>query len=330
MSKDYVYDLTENWVPQIEAALLSAFPLNQHPYLNPAISYHLVTGGKRLRPVLCLAACEQLGGNPDDALPFATAAEVMHNMFLVHDDLEDGDEVRRDQPTLWVKYDARNAINCGDYMIGRAFRLMVDAYRNKKYFAHIMDLFTETYEHTIEGQAADMNMRGDEEFTIDDYLNIIRLKTGYYLGFTMIGAAIIAGVGEKTEHQLREIGLLLGPAFQIRDDVLDLTLGKGRGGMIGCDIREGKPSMLFAAALPQCDYQQRVDLVEIMQKSREETTIDDVQRVVEIYEKHEIIKFAEQYASDLVDKAMALIASVDFKNNEVILNSASYMTGRKK
>ena len=330
MNIDHVTDLTQKWGPQIEAALADAFPTDRHPHLNPAIAYHLATGGKRLRPVLCLATCEQLGGDPAQALTFAAAAEIMHNMFLVHDDLEDGDEVRRDQPTLWKKFGAPNAVNCGDYMIGRAFRMMLDAYRHKKYFAHILDLFTETYERTIEGQAGDMNTRGDEGFTIEHYLDIIRLKTGYYLGFTMIGAAIVAGVGEKIEKQLREIGLLLGPAFQIRDDILDLTLGKGRGGTLGCDIREGKPSILFAAALQKCSPDQRAEILAIMQKPREKTTDDDVQRAVEIYRAHDIVNFAERYADNLVDKAMALITEVQFKDREVILDFARYMTGRKK
>ena len=132
MSNDHVTELTQKWVPQIEAALTAAFPADRHPHLNPAVAYHLATGGKRLRPVLCLATCEQLGGDPSEALTFAAAAEIMHNMFLVHDDLEDGDEVRRDQPTLWKKFGAANAVNCGDYMIGRAFRMMLDTYRDKK------------------------------------------------------------------------------------------------------------------------------------------------------------------------------------------------------
>ncbi len=330
MAKDYVFELTERWVERVEDILRRAFPMEQQPYLNPAITYHLGTGGKRIRPVLCLAACEQLGGDPEEALPLAAATEILHNMFLVHDDVEDGDTVRRDQPTLWAKYGMANAVNCGDYMLGRACRLLLDAYRTRPFCVRLLDLFTGTLERTIEGQALDMNMRGAEDFSVEEYMEIIRLKTGYYLGFAIVGAAVIAGAPAESERRLAELGLLLGPAFQIRDDVLDLTEGKGRGGMIGSDIREGKPSILYAAALPHCDFEEQAELVAIMRKPREDTTSEDADRVLNIYKKYDITGFALRFANQLIEPAMEIIETAGFKNPEVMKAFARYMIGRKK
>ena len=93
-----------------------------HPDLGTALEHLLASGGKRIRPALCLVTCEALGGNSDKALYFAAAVELLHNMLLIHDDIEDGDTMRRNQPTVWKAYGPANAINVGDYLFARALR----------------------------------------------------------------------------------------------------------------------------------------------------------------------------------------------------------------
>lgn len=316
MSEALVNNIIETWRPRIEEELDAAFPAEHHQDLNRAIRYHLDTGGKRLRPAMCLLTCEQLGGDPEKALPFAVSAEILHNMFLVHDDVEDGDTVRRDRPAVWVKFGLGNAVNCGDYMLARAYRLLLDAYGRAAFGGRLLELFTETLERTIEGQAMDINLRGPENLSVEEYLRITELKTGFYLGFTMTGGAIIAEAPGDTQAKLARLGRLLGPAFQIRDDIIDLTEGKGRGGMIGCDIREGKPSILFAAALAHCTLEEQAELVCIMRKPREETTVDDVRRAIDIFKKYDAIGFAQRYADDMIDRALGIIDGIPFRDPE--------------
>ncbi|RKY23114.1 MAG: hypothetical protein DRP79_09725 [Planctomycetota bacterium] len=326
MSEALVNKITERWRPRIEEELDAAFPAEQHPHLNNAIRYHLATGGKRIRPVMCLLTCEQLGGEAERAVPFAVAAEILHNMFLLHDDVEDGDTVRRDRPTVWAEYGVANAVNCGDYMLARAYRVLADAYPGN---ASVFDLFTETLERTIEGQALDINLRGPEHLSIEEYVRITELKTGYYLGFTMTGGAIIAGAARDVRSNLARLGRLLGPAFQIRDDIIDLTEGKGRGGMLGCDIREGKPSMLLASALAHCTLEEQSRLVGIMRKPREETTKDDVEWVIDLFNKYDALGFAQRYADDLIDQALHITDHVPFKDPEVIRSFFRHLSRRK-
>jgi geranylgeranyl pyrophosphate synthase len=329
MSETLVSQITEKWRGRIESALDAAFPAAGLSYLNEAIRYHLAAGGKRIRPVLTLLTCEQLGGDPERALPFAIAVEILHNMFLLHDDVADGDTVRRDRPAVWVKWGVGNAVNCGDYMLARAYRVLVDAYAASALAAPVLDLFTFVLERTIEGQALDINLRAAENLAVDEYVRMVELKTGYYLGFTMTGGAIIARAPKDVQEKLSRLGRLLGPAFQIRDDIIDLTEGKGRGGEIGCDIREGKPSILLAAALPRCNAAEKAEVIRIMRKPREETTADDVERVIGIFKKYDALGFAQKFADGLVAQALGIIDEIPFREPETFRSFARFISARK-
>jgi geranylgeranyl pyrophosphate synthase len=330
MTDTLVNQITKKWRGRIECELDAVFPADRNHHLNCAIRYHLATGGKRIRPVLALLTCEQLGGDPERALPFAVSAEILHNMFLLHDDIEDGDRVRRDKATVWVEYGVGNAVNCGDYMLARAYRVLIDAYARTPLGAPLIDLFTFVLERTIEGQALDINTRGSENLTVDEYLNMVELKTGHYLGFTMTGGAIIAQATQEVRDRLARVGRLLGPAFQIRDDIIDLTEGKGRGGEIGCDIREGKPSMLLAAALPHCNAGEKAELVGILRKPREQTTEEDVRRAIGIFKKYNAIGFAQKFADDLVAQALRIVDQIPFKEPETFRSFARFISARKR
>ncbi len=121
-----------------------AVPPDRDDYLSGPIWHHLRTGGKRIRPAICLITCEELGGDPDEALYFALAIETLHNMFLLHDDIEDGDTVRRDQPTVWVKYGIANAINSGDYLLACAYRSILSSPLPSEKKMKLLDIFTLT------------------------------------------------------------------------------------------------------------------------------------------------------------------------------------------
>ncbi|MFQ5957508.1 MAG: polyprenyl synthetase family protein, partial [Candidatus Brocadiales bacterium] len=202
---------------RIDEHLKGLFP-HKDDYLSEPIWYHMDSGGKRMRPALCLIVCEALGGNPDEAVAFAAAVEVLHNMFLMHDDIEDGDTMRRDRPTVWVRYGTANAINAGDYLLGRAYRAILNSNLPMEKRLKQLDIFTLTYEKTVEGQALDINWRGSTKFTIEDYLQIVELKTAYYLTCGMVGGAVVAGTSDGVIEKLWELGKSMGPAFQIRDD----------------------------------------------------------------------------------------------------------------
>ena len=161
---------------------------------------------KEDQAALCLITCEALGGNPDEAIHFALAIEVLHNMFLMHDDIEDGDTVRRDQPTVWVKYGIANAVNAGDYLLACAYKSILASHVTLEKKIKLLQVFTLTYGKTVEGQALDINARAAENFSVDRYMEMVQLKTGYYLACGMVGGAIVAGVSEQVVEKYGLLG----------------------------------------------------------------------------------------------------------------------------
>jgi geranylgeranyl pyrophosphate synthase len=328
-----IQDLLQKYSRQIDELLEREMPRNSADFLSEGVWYQFSTGGKRLRPALCLLTCEQLGGDPNKALPFAMAAEILHNFLLIHDDIEDGDTLRRDQKTLWAHLGVPNAINVGDYLISNAYRILLGSPVDAETVVRLMEIYSLTFERTVEGQALDINWRGSESFTVDDYFRIVQLKTAYYLTFNLVGGAIVAGFQGEVIDQLWELGRHLGPAFQIRDDVIDLTCGKGRGGEIGCDIREGKPSILFAHALDQlgADTAESAQLLEIIRKSRDDTTNTDVEAVLDLYRRTGALEFAENASREQIETSFKIIdrLPLESRGKELFRDISQFMVDRQ-
>jgi len=315
---------------RISPLLEELLPEDGAAFLVEPIRYHLDTGGKRIRPALCLMTCDALGGDSEAAVPFAAAVELLHNMLLLHDDIQDGDEIRRDKPTVWKQYGLGNAINAGDYLLARAIKAVMQSDVSADVMAQLMQVFNDTFERTIEGQALDLNARSDPQWGIEQYMCMAELKTGHYLVLGMIGGAIIAGASDETIHCLRRLGENMGPAFQIRDDTIDLTVGKGRGGVKGCDIREGKPSILYAHALSHSKPDEQAKLIEIMARSRETTTDADVEWVMSLYERSGSLKFASEKADKLTAQALEVIKALPAEQQESLRELVAYMVERTK
>jgi geranylgeranyl pyrophosphate synthase len=312
---------------RIDPVLEELIPRTANDYLSDPVWHHLDSGGKRIRPAICVLTCERLGGRGDDALYFAAAVEIMHNMFLVHDDLEDGDTVRRDRPTVWVAFGVPSAVNVGDYLLGIGLDAVLKTPAADRELTRLMKAYVAAFINTCRGQALDMNLRG-AEVTVEDYLRMVTLKTGRYLALGMVGGAILSGADDEAVEALGELGENMGPAFQIRDDTIDLTIGKGRGGVTGNDIREGKPSILYAHALSQADEEQGEFLTSVMAKSREETTDADVARVAELYELLGSFEFARSEADRLVGRAYETIDRLPVRDKDFFHQLTRYMVDR--
>lgn len=313
---------------RIDPALEALIPRDKPEFLSEAAWYHLETGGKRIRPALCLAACELFRGDSEKAVPFAAAVELLHNMLLVHDDLEDGDEIRRNKPAVWKAFGEGNAINLGDYLLARAMQAVMSSPVEPDVKIRLMDLFLSTYQRTIEGQALDINARCNERFLTDDYMRMAEMKTGYYLVLGMIGGAIIAGAPDAALDCLRKLGSNLGPAFQVRDDLIDLTTGKGRGGVKGSDIREGKASILYAHALAHSSPDESERLLKIMRAPRLETTDQDVAWVMGLYERCGSIAFARETSDRLIRQAHEALDALPKEQQPMLRRIVDYIAER--
>lgn len=299
--------------------------------LYEGIWYAIESGGKRLRPFLCLETCVLLGGKEEHAMPFAVAIELLHNWLLIHDDIEDGDTVRRNIPTVWVKYGVPHAINIGDMMAHKVFEVILSCKErgmDDSTIVRLMRLIKDTVVRTGEGQAIEINLRAKDDVTEEEYMKMVMLKTGYYLACPIVAGAIIAGLDEFGASSLCKYGEALGPAFQIRDDVIDLTEGKGRLEK-GCDIKEGKRSIMVAYTASKCAKEEKKKLFEILNKPREKTTEEDIKWAIDLFNKYKAMEYAQKKADELIGKAKQTIVDLPEVIKEFLDVMGKYITERK-
>ena len=219
--------------------------------LYAPIRYALEAGGKRIRPMLTLATADALGLPPEEALPQALALEVFHNFTLLHDDIMDGAEVRRGQPTVHCRWNQNTAILSGDAMLSYATMLATRGLDADKIMP-VLHLFSKTAMEVFEGQQLDMDFEERRNVPVDEYLEMIRLKTSVLLGCATKTGAICAGADAETADAFYNYGVYLGLAFQIKDDLLD-TFGDPMlfGKAIGGDILQEKKTWLLINALAE-------------------------------------------------------------------------------
>lgn len=227
---------------------------------------HLLTGGKRLRARLALAASFALGVSRENAIAWASAVELLHNATLVHDDIQDGDRVRRGEPTTWAKHGIAQAINCGDLLLMLPF-LAVQEVHDFEARAKLSALIAEYAARIVRGQAEEMSLLEAGRLDETSYFHAAAGKTGGLFALPIVGAAVMAGVREEDASELGQALEKLGVLFQIQDDVLDLFGDKGRG-MMGADIYEGKVSALIVAAV-HLHPALRTELLELLRRPRE-------------------------------------------------------------
>lgn len=215
--------------------------------LYEPITYTLQGGGKRLRPLLTLAACQAVGVSPEEALSQALGIEMFHNFTLLHDDVMDRADTRRGRPTVHCKWNVATAILSGDAMLTLASQLMSRCPQEK--LGRVTELFNSTAMEIYEGQQFDMDFEQRSDVTIAEYMEMIRLKTAVLLGCALSVGAIMGHASEQTERALYEFGVNLGLAFQLRDDYLD-TFGSEEefGKKPGGDILNDKKTWLLITA----------------------------------------------------------------------------------
>ncbi len=312
--------------PKIEEELEKYVPRGDTT-LYKGIEYALLSGGKRLRPALCLITAEALGGNIEKLMPAAVACEVLHNMLLVHDDIMDGDVMRRGKPTVWKRFGIPHAINIGDGMLILTYELLMETDVPAETKLKLINITNETFIKTMEGQSIEEELKEKEFVSEEEYLDMISKKTGYYLTYPMVVAAVCTG----NEHMINAIwdyGMNIGPAFQIRDDMIDLTSGKGRD-TIGNDIKEGKRSIFVVRVMETGDTEDISRMVEILNKPREETTQEDINEVLEIFEKYNVYEYAESLEEKLLDNALRAVEQFPEDARYVLTRIAEFMVRRE-
>lgn len=246
-------DLARALADRVDAAL-AALGLPDAPAdLYDPVRYVLAAGGKRVRPVLTLLTARAFGGEDaaERALPAALAVETFHNFTLVHDDIMDRAPTRRGRLAVHVAWDESTAILAGDLLMGLAYRLLDETpFESASVAREARRAFHDMVARLCEGQALDLRFERRSDVTVDDYLDMIDRKTGALLVFALDLGGLVGGASEDDRQSLRRAGRALGRAFQIQDDLLDLTAeSETWGKAVGGDLLEGKRTYLVLRAL---------------------------------------------------------------------------------
>lgn len=288
--------------------LATFFGDGTHPdmsrYLYTPLRKFSDNSGKRHRPLICLLACEAVGGEPKKAWPAAAAIEHFHTAALIHDDIEDCSLTRRDEPCMHVCEGTGLAVNAGDLALALVCGTVVndpglEDPMKIRVLAELVDMTT----RTIEGQALDIGWARDGRFdlSVDDYLTMANHKTAFYSGAVPLAVGAIIGGGSTAQVEtLRSFGMAAGLAFQIQDDVLNLVGTKESTKKdFRSDVAEGKRTLVAIHSLRTTRKKQR--LLEILSAR----TIDPalLGEAVEIMEQSGSLDFARNYARDLVVEA---------------------------
>ena len=247
-------------VERLRAAVNRALPtlvVQREPAaLYDPVRHVLESKGKRFRPLLLLLTAEAFGAETKKALPAALAVEVFHNFTLVHDDIMDHAAERRGRPTVHVKWDESTAILCGDLLLALSYDLLTHLGTRiaLDHVAAVMQAYYPMVGRLCEGQTLDKVFETQPDVLVKDYLHMIDRKTGALLETAMEIGGRVGGASEGHLRVLRQTGREVGRAFQIQDDLLDLTAADARWGKtIGGDLIEGKKTFLLLRALERAE-----------------------------------------------------------------------------
>ena len=293
---------------KIDRILQKAFFKREPVSLYKPVTYILDSEGKRLRPLLVLLSCMAVGGKFHSAYNAAAAVEMLHNFTLVHDDIMDNATKRRNKVTLHIKYDYNTALLVGDSLLAVAYEyLLKDCDGNAKF---ILSSFTKGLVEVCEGQKMDMEFETKKNVNISEYLLMIKKKTAAMAEMCCKIGAALGGGSKQQKNALGNFGLNLGIAFQIQDDLLDITAEETEfGKKIGGDLMEGKKTFLFIRALEESRGSDREMLLKVIKNKGIRSS--QVKKYKAIYKKLGVIQDAKDEIKYYTKKALNSLKMID-------------------
>ncbi|CAM1334627.1 polyprenyl synthetase family protein [Tenacibaculum aestuariivivum] len=274
--------------------------------LYQPIDYILQIGGKRIRPILTLIAADIFSGDYKKAMPAALAVEVFHNFTLVHDDIMDDAPLRRGNQTVHEKWNINTGILSGDAMLILAYQYFENY--EPIVFQKLAKLFSKTALEVCDGQQLDVDFETRNDVTIDEYIQMITLKTSVLVAAALKMGAIVANASEEQAQYLYNYGLNLGIAFQLQDDYLD-TYGNPEtfGKQIGGDIIENKKTYLYLKAFEIANTADKEKLSALYNKNQKNIS-EKISTVSSIFTKNNIPYFTHELIEYYTNKAFESLA----------------------
>jgi geranylgeranyl diphosphate synthase type II len=300
----------------LEELLPKSSPVREVDLLYTMMRDYPSRPAKGMRPFLCLTSCKAAGGSEDDALLTAACIELFQNWILIHDDIEDGSELRRGSPALHRTYGEALALNAGDALHARTWEALL---RNRgrigleRTFA-VLEEFSRMVNQTTEGQHMELGWVTQRRWDLreSDYFEMCTRKTAWYTVASPCRlGAIVAGAGPGVLSPLKDFGTSLGVAFQIQDDALNLVGDQKKYGKSKADdILEGKRTLILLRLLSAATRGERDRVIAIMNKARPEKSEADVSYVLSLIDKYDAVGYARKRAAELLKDALGTLGGI--------------------
>ncbi|MCR4848918.1 MAG: polyprenyl synthetase family protein [Bacteroidales bacterium] len=297
--------------------------------LYEPVAYTVLQKGKRLRPMLCLLACDLFRGEYHEAKYPALALETAHNFTLIHDDIMDQAPIRRGKETVYKKWNTNQAILSGDAALVMAYDFATRTHRP----VEVLSLLNQVLLEICEGQQMDMEFETRNEVTITEYLEMIRLKTAVLLATSLQIGAVVADADEKDQQNLYDFGIGMGMAFQLQDDILDCysdvtVFGKVTGG----DIVENKKTMMYLKALELASPEQKERLMALYSGEVAINPQRKIDEVITLYDELHVKEEVERVMEDYFRQAYVALDAVKAPEEQKVhlRHYAEMLSGRDK
>jgi geranylgeranyl diphosphate synthase type II len=300
---------TEQLLDRINHEIEQLHLLKSPNELYEPIEYSLALGGKRIRPLLTLLSCNLFKDSVDEAVAPALGIEIFHNFTLLHDDLMDKSEIRRGNPTVHIKWSPNTAILSGDAMQIIAYQEVSKAPTAN--LAEVLSLFSKTALEVCEGQQYDMDFEQRNDVKVEEYLEMIRLKTAVLLACALKVGAIIGGASERDADLLYKFGEKIGLAFQLKDDLLDTFGDQAKfGKAIGGDIACNKKTFLLIKALELANNSDKSTVEKWLAQENFDRQ-EKVNAITEIYQRCGVKELCDQKINEYFREGMDALYAVD-------------------
>lgn len=314
-----VVDILKKYSKSIDEEIKNSLGTVDPDELQKSTQHLIKAGGKKIRPSLVVLSSEAVGGTVEEALKTAAAVELIHTFSLIHDDIMDKDDMRRGKPSVHILWGEPMAILAGDTLFSKAFETVLETQIDGVSYERVVNALKTVVDSCIkicEGQASDMCFEGNFDVSEAEYMNMIYKKTGALIAAATRSGAIIGGGTPDQVEVLTEYGRLIGLAFQIQDDYLDVISDEENlGKPVGSDITEGKMTLMVVHALSNASDDDKNEIVSILEADED----TDVDRAIELFGKYGSINYAHDIALDNVDQAKKLLETLDESEAKVAL-----------
>ena len=302
-----VVDILKKYSKDIDVEIKNSLDTVDPEELQKSTQHLIMAGGKKIRPSLVVLSSEAVGGTAEVALKTAAAVELIHTFSLIHDDIMDKDEMRRGKPSVHILWGEPMAILAGDTLFSKAFETVLETPIDNISYERVLNALKTVVDACIkicEGQASDMCFEGNFEVNEEEYMNMIYKKTAALIAAATKAGAILGGGSKEQVKALAEYGRLIGMAFQIQDDYLDVVSEETDiGKPVGSDIVKGKMTLMVVHALSKASVEDKEALISILKENNEK----NVENAIKIFEKYGSINYTHDIALKNVQKAKKLL-----------------------